>query len=102
MKTGAVVLMFCVIAVPAWGTADDDPDGHIDPESNARVQQEIAKRDDALPRVPKLICHRVRPTGSHRSIKICRTPKQIEDDRAAARDILHDNTAKMEVPPTDP
>ena len=51
----------------------------------------VASVDDT-PQVEDLVCYRYTPTGSHRSQQVCRTRKQVKDDRKEAQERLLRNT----------
>lgn len=54
-------------------------------EESTKTTNQVAVNDDG----DKLICYRQKQVGSHFSRKVCRTRRQIEDDRKAARDLLN-------------
>ncbi len=65
-----------------------------DPKSSAEaVEQSHAKAEVEQGQV---ICRTERPTGSHFSRRICRTPEQIQREREAVNKTLSD---AREVPP---
>ena len=60
-------------------TSETDPElpGRRDPAADASSAQD--------PGLPKLICHREKVLGSNRSVKVCRTEAEIEDNRQGAK-----------------
>ena len=103
VKPRTVLFMFCLIGTPAWAPAEGDLDAKpIDPDANARVQEEIAQRSDVVGPPPKLICRRETPTGSHRRITICRTVRQIEDGRDGAETLMEDSRGGSAYVPVNP
>jgi hypothetical protein len=46
-------------------------------------EPDLSKAQD--PRPPTLICHREKVLGSNRSVKVCRTKAQIENERQGAK-----------------
>ena len=48
--------------------------------SSDRANQEVAVNSDGL------VCKREKPTGSHRSVKICRTVSEVQRDKAEAEE----------------
>ena len=69
------------VVVPA--KASDSPIDVVDIPADEKTAV-VSEQD-------RMICHRVKEIGTHRTTKVCRTRGQIDAERAAARDTLRDN-----------
>ena len=71
------------VVVPKKENASDGPIDVVDIPADEQVA--------VVPQKEKMICHRVKEIGTHRTTKVCRTRGQIDAERAAARETLREN-----------
>ena len=66
-------------------------------ESTETATSDVATADDG----DKVICYREQKSGSHFTRKVCKTKRQMQEDRRAARELMdrsrtHDDRVQME------
>lgn len=84
MKQLVFLVLIVVSGCTSTGTeAPREPDP-IQNEESTKTNNEVAADTDAN----KLICYRQKEVGTHFSRKICKTRRQIKEDRRAAEDLL--------------
>jgi hypothetical protein len=88
-RIGLVVLSFWLMGC---ATSGDDPSAQSQAEpSDIQVAEAVAEHNENVADdKDRVICTRERVVGTHFSRRICRTVRQIEDDRGVARRSIED------------
>ena len=82
MKAVAVVLLSLVVGACVTN-ASSESGGAVAATESPTLESVVGGKAKTQ---PKVICTREKPTGSHRTIRTCRTVASLEHERAAARE----------------